>query len=111
MNVTRSRSRRGAPKERQGVRGAQRLGGVSVTNDSRGIRIELAHRSSAGIDVTLLWLRDGDTDKALVCVSDRRTGAYFEIPAEPYLALDVYYHPFAYRDFSTVDYEDSRLAA
>jgi hypothetical protein len=31
--------------------------------------------------------------------------------AEPYLALDVYYHPFAYRDFSTVDYDDSRLAA
>ncbi len=24
---------------------------------------------------------------------DRETGAYFEIPAEPYLALDVYHHP------------------
>ena len=50
-------------------------------------------------------------EEILVCVSDHRDGAYFEIPAEPHLALDVYYHPFAYRDFSTVDYEDIRLAA
>jgi hypothetical protein len=27
------------------------------------------------------------------------------------LALDVYYHPFAYRGSSNVDYDDSRLAA
>ena len=71
---------------------------------------ELAHRSSSGIDVTLIW-RHADDDKALVCVCDSREGAYFEIPAEWYLALDVYYHPFAYRDFSTFDYEDSRLVA
>jgi len=72
---------------------------------------ELAHRSSDGMDVTLVWVPGDDEDKAVVCVCDRRAGAYFEIPAEPCLALDVYYHPFAYRDFSTVDYEDSRLAA
>jgi hypothetical protein len=72
---------------------------------------ELAHRSGDGLDVTLLWARGDGADQALVCVSDHREGAYFEIPAEPYLALDVYYHPFAYRDFSTVEYEDSRLAA
>ena len=72
---------------------------------------ELAHRSSNGIDVTLIWMHADDDDKAVVCVCDRREGAYFEIPAERYLALDVYYHPFAYRDFSTFDYEDSRLAA
>ena len=74
-------------------------------------RIELAHRSSGGIDVTLVWLPDGRVNSALVCVCDQVDGAYFEIPTEPYLALDVYYHPFAYRDFSTVDCEDSRLAA
>ena len=50
-------------------------------------------------------------DKVVVCVRDRRDGAYFEILAEPYLALDVFYHPFAYRDRSTVVYHDSRLAA
>jgi hypothetical protein len=72
---------------------------------------ELAHRSNDGIDVTLLWLEEGGEDKAVVCVCDRREGAYFEIPAESYLALDIYYHPFAYRDFSTLDNANSRLAA
>ena len=72
---------------------------------------ELAHRSNAGVDVTLLWMHGNDEDAALVCVCDRRQGAYFEIKPEPYLALDVYYHPFAYRDFSIIDYEDSRLVA
>jgi hypothetical protein len=72
---------------------------------------ELAHRSGDGMDVTLLWLQGADQDKVVVCVCDRREGAYFDIPAEAHLALDVYYHPFAYRDFSTVDCEDSRLAA
>lgn len=74
-------------------------------------RAELAHRSNAGIDVTLVWVRCEGADEARVCVCDHREGAYFEIPAEPCLALDVYYHPFAYRDFSTVAYEDRRLAA
>ena len=72
---------------------------------------ELAHRSSEGLDVTLVWVRDDGEDKAVVCVRDTREGAYFEIATEPFLALDVYYHRFAYRDFSTVDYDDSRLAA
>ena len=73
--------------------------------------IELAQRSSAGVDVTLYWVQVRGVDRALVCVCDRREGAYFEIPTEPHLALEVYYHPFAYRDFSAVDYEDDRLAA
>jgi hypothetical protein len=72
---------------------------------------ELAHRSSDGIEVTLIWVQSDDEDRAVVCVCDRREGAYFEIPAQPYLALEVYYHPFVYRDFSTFDYDDSRLAA
>jgi hypothetical protein len=74
-------------------------------------RNELAQRSGDGVEVTLVWVRRGGVDTTLVCVSDYREGAYFEIPAEAHLALDVYYHPFAYRDFSTVDYEDIRLAA
>lgn len=72
---------------------------------------ELAQRSSAGVDVTLLWVHHDDTDSALVLVHDTASGAYFEIPAEPYLALDVYYHPFAYRDFSTVDSESRWVRA
>jgi hypothetical protein len=82
-----------------------------MTTPSNHRRTELAHRSSAGMDVTLLWVQDDDEDTAVVCVSDSRGGAYFEIPTEPYLALDVYYHPFVYREFSTLDYEDSRLTA
>ena len=82
-----------------------------MTAYSPTILTELAHRSSAGIEVTLLRVQRGDSDEALVCVCDLRDGAYFEISPEPYLALDVYYHPFFYRDFSTLDYLDSRLAA
>jgi hypothetical protein len=58
---------------------------------------ELAHRSSEGLEVTLVWVRHGGEDQAVVCVCDTREGAYFEIATEPFLALDVYYHPFAYR--------------
>jgi hypothetical protein len=75
---------------------------------------ELAQRSSARIDVRLVWVDCGGADDVVVCVCDRREGVYSEIPAEPHLALDVYYHPFAYREFSTLDTldsEDSLLAA
>jgi hypothetical protein len=82
-----------------------------MTNDLTHVRTELAHRSGDGIDVTLFWVRGIRNAATIVCVCDRREGAYFEIAAEPHLALDVYDHPFAYRDFSTLDYSDSRLAA
>jgi hypothetical protein len=72
---------------------------------------ELDHRCSSGVDVTLVWVREGNEDAVRVCVCDQRDGAYFEIEPEPYLALDVFHHPFFYRDFSTLDYRDSRLAA
>jgi hypothetical protein len=82
-----------------------------VTELSTHLRTELAHRASEGIEVTLVWMQGNGEDRTVVCVCDMREGAYFEIPAEPHLALDVYYHPFAYTDFSAVHYEDSRLAA
>jgi hypothetical protein len=82
-----------------------------MNGDLMTIRTELAHRAGDGIDVTLYWVRGRTNDATIVCVCDQREGAYFEIPAEPWLALDVYHHPFAYRDFSTLDYHDSRLAA
>jgi len=68
-------------------------------------RTELAHRASGGVEVTLFWAQSDGEDKAVVCVLDPREGVCFEISTDPYLALEVYYHPFAYRD------EDSRLAA
>ena len=74
---------------------------------------ELAHRSGGGLEVTLFWCpaNGQSNDSIVVCVGDSRFGSYFEIPTEPCLALHVYDHPFAYRDFSTIDYEDNRLAA
>jgi hypothetical protein len=39
------------------------------------------------------------------------TDGWVRDPAEPYLALDVYHHPFIHRDFSTVEDEDSQLAS
>jgi len=69
---------------------------------------ELASRTSAGIDVTLAWLH-GDGEDATV--HDRREGAYFEIPTGGYLPVEVHYHPFAHRHSSSVDFEESRLAA
>ena len=75
------------------------------------MRKELAHRTGAGVDVTLVWEHRDDEDTTVVCVCDSRDGAYFEIPAKPDVALDVYYHPFAYRNVCTIDDHDGRLAA
>jgi hypothetical protein len=65
--------------------------------------VELAHRSSGGIDVSLVWFRRNGHDTALVRVVDQHESEWFEIPTEPHLALDVYYHPFFYCDFSSSD--------
>ena len=58
------------------------------------IRRELAHRSNAGIDVTLLW--NEQTDELLVTALDSSTGELLELPAASERALDVFHHPFAY---------------
>lgn len=81
-----------------------------MTVDGPPNRIELAHRSSDGLDVTLVWLQDQGIDETFVCVRDTRDRVYFEIPAEPYLALEVFEHPFAYRDFSSLDVGMDRAA-
>jgi hypothetical protein len=74
-------------------------------------RRELASRSNDGLDVTLVWAKRDGRDEVFVTVTDHREGAYFEIPVEPARALEVYHHPFVYRDVSSIDSEDSRLAA
>ena len=81
---------------------------MTATAGNQGVPRELAHREGDGLEVTLFW--HPATDRLTVCVCDHRHGVYLEILAAPDCALDVYNHPFAYRDFSTVDYEDSRLA-
>jgi hypothetical protein len=70
---------------------------------------ELARRSSAGVDVTLYW--HPILDELIVCVCDERHGVHFEIRPERYLALDVYYHPYAYADLEDVYAKENRRAA
>jgi hypothetical protein len=60
--------------------------------------------------VRLVWAKRDGRDEVVVRVTDFRAGDYFEIPAEPARALDVYHHPFADRDVGTVD-DGSRRAA
>ena len=72
-------------------------------------RRELARRSSAGVDVTLYW--HPTLDEIIVCVCDERHGAHFEIRPQRYLALDVYYHPYAYADLADVYEKERRRAA
>jgi hypothetical protein len=72
-------------------------------------RRELASRFSAGVDVTLFW--HPTLDELIVCVCDERHGAYFEIRPQRYLALDVYYHPYAYADLADEYEKENRRAA
>ena len=79
-----------------------------MTDLSTTERTELAHRTGDGLEVTLVWAHGAGADDVVV-VYDSRDDTSFEIKAERHLALDVYYHPFAYTDLST-DGDDSRLA-
>ena len=72
-------------------------------------RRELARRSSAGVDVTLYW--HPTLDDLLVCVLDERHDAYFEIRPQRYLALDVYYHPYAYAYLEDAYEKENRHAS
>jgi carotenoid cleavage dioxygenase-like enzyme len=56
--------------------------------------VELAHRESDGLAVTLVWDRHGD--RRTVLVLDSRSGERLTVPVERDNALDVFYHPFAY---------------
>jgi hypothetical protein len=55
---------------------------------------ELDQRESDGMVVTLLWHEP--TNGLMVCVSDERTGSYFELEARADNALEVFHHPYAH---------------
>jgi hypothetical protein len=55
---------------------------------------ELAHRSSNGIEVALLW--SSTTNRLFVAVADESTGDHFTVDAPNDKALDVFNHPYAY---------------
>jgi len=72
-------------------------------------RRELARRFSAGVDVTLYW--HPTLDELIVRVCDERDGTDFEIRPQNDLALDVYYHPYAYADHTGGYDKENRRAA
>jgi hypothetical protein len=56
--------------------------------------VELAHRESDGVAVSLLWSRD--TNELTVSVNDRKTADAFELRVANDRGLDAFYHPYAY---------------
>ena len=55
---------------------------------------ELAHRSSDGVEVSLLW--SPDDGRLTVLVVDTKLGEVFDLPLTDERPLDVFHHPYAY---------------
>jgi hypothetical protein len=72
------------------------------------VRIVLAERKNAGIQVTLLWAED--TNAVAVLVRDDGTDEQFELSVEPGGdALDTFEHPYAHAAWRGVDYRLGEL--
>src|SRR5262245_13678650 len=70
---------------------------------------ELANRANDGVVVVLLWHQV--TNELTVAVSDERTGAYYELAADPDKALDVFNHPYAHAACMGLPYEEASHAS
>jgi phosphotransferase system HPr-like phosphotransfer protein len=57
-------------------------------------RRELAHRSTNGIEVTLLWTES--TNTVAIAVLDTHSGEELEFEVDGARALDAFNHPYAY---------------
>jgi hypothetical protein len=68
---------------------------------------ELAHRTNDGVEIVLFWHQI--SNELTVSVSDQRSGAYFELTAEPDHALDVFNHPYAYAALRGLPYAEVSL--
>ena len=79
-----------------------------TTTENTTLR-ELDHRVSDGIDVRLLWR--AEDDRAIVAVSDAKTGESFTLEVAPHQrALDVFHHPYAYAPDSVLTSPGGELA-
>jgi len=63
---------------------------TSATTERR----ELAHRTSTGIQVSLLWTKS--TNRVTIAVADAHSGEELEFAVDPSRALDAFNHPYAY---------------
>jgi hypothetical protein len=57
-------------------------------------RRELAHRTSDGIEVTLLWSKP--SSRVIIAVLDTRSNEALEFDVDGSAALDAFNHPYAY---------------
>jgi hypothetical protein len=57
-------------------------------------RRELAHRTSDGIEVALLWTKP--SDRVTIAVLDTRSDDKLEFDVDGSAALDAFNHPYAY---------------
>ncbi|HKB20372.1 MAG TPA: hypothetical protein VKC65_05105 [Gaiellaceae bacterium] len=57
-------------------------------------RRELAHRASAGLEITLYW--NASDNSTSIVVIDTVTAEIFTFPVSPERALDAFHHPFAH---------------
>jgi hypothetical protein len=80
---------------------------MASTNATHEFYRELAHRTSDGVEVVLFWRQI--SGELTVSVSDERSGAYFELAAEPDEALDVFNHPYAHAAFRGLPYAEASL--
>jgi hypothetical protein len=80
---------------------------MASTNATHQPYRELAHRTNDGVEVVLFWHHI--SGELTVSVSDERSGAYFELAAEPDQALDVFNHPYAHAAFRGLPYAEVSL--
>jgi hypothetical protein len=78
-----------------------------MASDTASPYRELAYRASDGVEILLLWHQA--TNELLVSVSDKRSGAYFELEAGPHQALDVFNHPYAHAAYRGLPYEEGPI--
>jgi hypothetical protein len=81
-------------------RGKERTMTGKPTSDD--VPRELDHRTSDGLEVSLLWRRRDDC--VTIRVLDSRTGDAFELAAGDDGPLDVFYHPYAYAAHRGIEY-------
>jgi hypothetical protein len=79
----------------------KRGGGTEMTATTINDRRELAHRTTDGIEVTLLWSKA--SDRITIAVFDTRSDAALEFDVDGAVALDAFNHPYAYAAALRID--------